>query len=174
MTKPDLGEREGRSPEERYRGARNNLLLLIVFTAVNLLMPLLGIDRQYFFSASFPTTVYWWGDYAAADLGMPALRIGAMGIALGCVGLYLLCWLLAKKRRGFMTAALAQFGVDCLSLAGEFVIFELHSSMILNVLFHLWVLWGLIQGVRAASALKKLEQAQMVFVTEEQNPPTEG
>ena len=174
MTKPDLGEREGRSPEERYRGARNNLLLLIVFTAINLLMPLLGIDRQYFFSASFPTTVYWWGDYAAADLGMPALRIGAMGIALGCVGLYLLCWLLAKKRRGFMTAALALFGVDCLSLAGEFVIFELHSSMILNVLFHLWVLWGLIQGVRAASALKKLEQAQMVFVMEEQNPPTEG
>ena len=174
MTKPDLGEREGRSPEERYRGARNNLLLLIVFTAINLLMPLLGIDRQYFFSASFPTTVYWWGDAIGEDLGMPALRIGAMGIALGCVGLYLLCWLLAKKRRGFMTAALALFGVDCLSLAGEFVIFELHSSMILNVLFHLWVLWGLIQGVRAASALKKLEQAQMVFVTEEQNPPTEG
>ena len=43
--------------------------------------------------------------------------------------------------------------------------------MILNVLFHLWVLWALIQGVRAAMELKKLEQAQMVFVTEEQNPP---
>ena len=171
MKRPDWGEREGRSPEERYRGARNNLMLLIVFTAINLLMPLLGIDRQYFFSASFPTTVYWLGDAIGEDLGMPALRIGAMGIALGCVGLYLLCWLLAKKRRGFMTAALALFGVDCLSLAGEFVIFELHSSMILNVLFHLWVLWGLIQGVRASMELKKLEQAQMVFVTEEQNPP---
>ena len=46
MTKPDLGEREGRSPEERYRGARNNLLLLIVFTAINLLMPLLGGGRK--------------------------------------------------------------------------------------------------------------------------------
>ena len=41
MKRPDWGEREGRSPEERYRGARNNLLLLIVFTAINLLMPLL-------------------------------------------------------------------------------------------------------------------------------------
>ena len=70
-----------------------------------------------------------------------------------------------------MTAALVLFGLDCLSLSGEFVIFELHLTMILNVLFHLWVLWGLIQGVRAASALKKLERAQMVFVTEEQNPP---
>lgn len=173
MTKSDLGEREGRSPEERYRGARNNLLLLIVFTAINLLMPLLGIDRQYFFSASFPTTVYWWGDYAAADLGMPALRYGAMGIALGCVGLYLLCWLLSKKRRGFMTAALVLFGLDCLSLAGEFVIFELHYSMIINVLFHLWVLWGLIQGVRAASELKKLETAQMIFVPGEEETPAQ-
>ena len=174
MTKRSLFASEDRNPEAQYRSARNNLLLVVVFTAINLLMPLLGVDRQFLFSASFPTTLYWLGDFAATDLGMPALRIGAMGIALGCVGLYLLCWLLAKKRRGFMTAALALFGVDCLSLAGEFVIFELHSSMILNVLFHLWVLWGLIQGVRAASALKKLEQAQMVFVTEEQNPPTEG
>ncbi|MGN1248570.1 MAG: hypothetical protein ACI4XW_00705 [Candidatus Spyradocola sp.] len=165
---PFAGDRD---PEARYRDARNNLLLVVVFTAVNLLMPLLGVDRQFLFSASFPTTLYWWGDYAATDLGMPALRIGAMMIALGCVGLYLLCWLMAKKRRGFMTAALVLFGVDCLSLAGEFVIFELNSSMVFNVLFHLWVLWGLIQGVRAASALKKLEQEQMVFVTEEQNPP---
>ena len=171
MTKRSLFASEDRNPEAQYRSARNNLLLVVVFTAINLLMPLLGVDRQFLFSASFPTTLYWLGDFAATDLGMPALRIGAMGIALGCVGLYLLCWLLAKKRRGFMTAALALFGVDCLSLAGEFVIFELHSSMILNVLFHLWVLWGLIQGVRAASALKKLERAQMVFVTEEQNPP---
>lgn len=171
MTKRSLFASEDRNPEAQYRSARNNLLLVVVFTAINLLMPLLGVDRQFLFSASFPTTFYWLGDFAATDLGMPALRIGAMGIALGCVGLYLLCWLLAKKRRGFMTAALALFGVDCLSLAGEFVIFELHSSMILNVLFHLWVLWGLIQGVRAASALKKLERAQMVFVTEEQNPP---
>ena len=171
MTKRSLFASEDRNPEAQYRSARNNLLLVVVFTAINLLMPLLGVDRQCLFSASFPTTFYWLGDFAATDLGRPALRIGAMGIALGCVGLYLLCWLLAKKRRGFMTAALALFGVDCLSLAGEFVIFELHSSMILNVLFHLWVLWGLIQGVRAASALKKLERAQMVFVTEEQNPP---
>lgn len=171
MTKRNRFASEDRNPEAQYRSARNNLLLVVVFTAINLLMPLLGVDRQFLFSASFPTTFYWLGDFAATDLGMPALRIGAMGIALGCVGLYLLCWLLAKKRRGFMTAALALFGVDCLSLAGEFVIFELHSSMILNVLFHLWVLWGLIQGVRAASALKKLERAQMVFVTEEQNPP---
>lgn len=171
MTKRSLFASEDRDPEAQYRSACNNLLLVVVFTAINLLMPLLGVDRQFLFSASFPTTLYWLGDFAATDLGMPALRIGAMGIALGCVGLYLLCWLLAKKRRGFMTAALALFGVDCLSLAGEFVIFELHSSMILNVLFHLWVLWGLIQGVRAASALKKLERAQMVFVTEEQNPP---
>lgn len=174
MKKPDLDEREGRSPEERYRGARNNLLVLIVFTAINLLMPLLGIDRQYFFSASFPTTVYWWGDYAAADLGIPALRYGALLIALGCVGLYLLCWLMAKKRYGFMTAALVLFGLDCLSLAGEFVIFEMQYSMIFNVLFHLWVLWGLIQGVRASMELKKLEQAQMVFVTDETQPPQQG
>ena len=80
---------------------------------------------------------------------------------------------MSGRRRGFLTAAVL-FGVDCLSLAGEFVIFELHSSMVLNVLFHLWVLWGLIQGVRAASELKKLEEMQMVFVTDEQNPPAEG
>ena len=172
MKRTDLFACGERTPEERYRSARNNLLVLIVFTAINLLMPLLGIDRLYSFSASFPTTVYWLGDFAASTQYMLTLRIGAMMIALGCVGLYLLCWLMAKKWRGFMTAALVLFGLDCLSMAGEFVIFELHPTMILNVLFHLWVLWALIQGVRASMELKKLEQAQMVFVTEEQNPPT--
>ena len=73
-----------------------------------------------------------------------------------------------------MTAALVLFGLDCLLLAGEFVIFELHLTMILNVLFHLWVLWALIQGVRASMELKKLEQAQMVFVTDESQPPQQG
>ena len=73
-----------------------------------------------------------------------------------------------------MTAALVLFGLDCLLLAGEFAIFELHLTMILNVLFHLWVLWALIQGVRASMELKKLEQAQMVFVTDESQPPQQG
>ena len=98
----------------RTTGARNNLLLVVAFTAVNLLMPLLGVDRQFLFSASFPTTFSWLGDFAATELGMSALRVGAILIALGCVGLYLLCWLMANKWRGFMTAALVLFGLDCL------------------------------------------------------------
>ena len=150
MTKHNLFASEDRDPEAQYRSARNNLLLVVAFTAVNLLMPLLGVDRQFLFSASFPTTFSWLGDFAATELGMSALRVGAILIALGCVGLYLLCWLMAKKWRGFMTAALVLFGLDCLSLAGEFVIFELHLTMILHVLFQLWVLWALIQGVREA------------------------
>lgn len=66
MTKHNLFASEDRDPEAQYRSARNNLLVLIVFTAINLLMPLLGIDRLYSFSASFPTTVYWLGDFAAS------------------------------------------------------------------------------------------------------------
>ena len=72
-----------------------------------------------------------------------------------------------------LVLALVLFGLDCLSLAGEFVIFELHYSMILNVLFHLWVLWALIQGVRASMELKKLETAQMIFVPSEEETPAQ-
>ena len=96
MTKHNLFASEDRDPEAQYRSARNNLLVLIVFTAINLLMPLLGIDRLYSYSASFPTTFSWLGDFAASTQYMPTL------IALGCAGLYLLCWLMAKKWRGFM------------------------------------------------------------------------
>ena len=147
---------------QRYIASRNNLLLVIIFTVVNCIFALLGFDTYFLFSAFVP--------YYAALMGMTYSgrmseefyqSIGespesmalyndgflAIMLVIAAVGtaLYFLAWLLSKNHKiGWLIFALVFFSLDTLML---FMIIGIDVTMIVDYIFHAWVIFELARGI---------------------------
>lgn len=101
---------------------RYSLLLIVILTVVNLIMTILDTNTYFLFSASVPYYLVFVGmgiengfvDGAWNVKG--TLTYTGLVIALVIVAVYLLCWLLSKKRAGWLTAALVLFIIDTVAL----------------------------------------------------------
>lgn len=151
----------GQKARQKYAVARNNLLLMLILTVVNIVLYLCGSQTMMLFSATIP--------YFAVVLGSAGgytmyLVIG-LGIAAVLVISYLLCWIFSKKHYGWMIAALVLFIIDTVAMVGLYLLAE-DISGVLDVLFHIWVLYDLVIGVHYGSMLKKLPAEEPVLPEE--------
>jgi hypothetical protein len=150
------------SPEyllKQFAGARSSLLIVLIFTVVNLAMLLLDSGTYFLFSASVPYYLTAFG--MGMDIGLGADSIGtftlvALGISAVVVAFYLLCWLLSKKRPGWLVAALVAFILDTVALVLVCLAFDALVDSVMDFVFHGWVIISLIQGISANGKLKKL------------------
>ena len=145
--KPQKGTRE--YWENKMRGGRYSLMLVLIFTVVNVAFLLLDFNSYFLFSASLPyyLTAFGKGIDNAFTNGSwdvtGTYTLTALGISVVILGIFLLCWLLSKKRYGWLVAAL--------------VLFLLMENLV-DFLFHIWVLWELFQAVRAGKKLSMLPE----------------
>ncbi|MBQ7172274.1 MAG: hypothetical protein IJR89_08380 [Clostridia bacterium] len=125
--------------QRRYFTCRANLFVVTAFSLLHLVLLALGSDFSLSFAAILPLVVYTFGKGAAAQYGMPAL----FPVAVFLVGLlilfYFLCWLFSKKRYGWLIPALVCYGIDTLVLLST-ISPEYLVSMIIEIVFHAWVL----------------------------------
>lgn len=157
----------GYSPREllnqQYVASRNNLLLVIVFTVINCVLALTGQDTYFLFSAFIPYFVILSGmtysgkmpeDFYLETFGESSENwtlfndgFFALMIAIGVIGiaLYFLAWLLSKNHKvGWMIFALIFFSADTLA---TFLLAGIDLSMIVNYIFHAWVIFELARGI---------------------------
>lgn len=148
---------------QQISGGRGTLLAILVLTLINLVMVVLDQGSYFLFSASVPyylTMISKGIDNGFANGAWPEngpMTITALVISAVILVVYLLCWLLSKKRGGWITVAMVLFLLDTLALV--LIIFYVTASPIsgiLDVLFHLWACWLLIQGFRANKKLKTM------------------
>lgn len=134
--------------QKKYDSARSNLLLAIVLTVVNIVLFFANSGTMLLFSVSVP--------YYAVIFAY-LFEIAPIGIAFAAIILviYFLCWLLSKKRNGWLIAALVLFAIDTLGMAGLYLLAE-DASGLMDGLIHIWVLYYLVAGVSAGVKLKKL------------------
>ncbi len=156
--------------QRKYNLARSNLILVTAFTAINILLLIFTYGETYFlFSASvpyylvlygmlyagrFPAEFYGeelaaWQELFLGDGFFFALLFAAILVVLVYLALYFLS---GKGRMPFLIGALVLISVDTVAM----FLFSLDPSMILDVLFHIWVIVSLVQGIRAGIALSKL------------------
>lgn len=155
--------------EQKYNSSRANLLLVIVFTAINMILMVAGSDTYFLFSAFVPYMMVVVGallggkapeEYYEAGLlnpgaGDPTIFYVLLVIAVIILALYLVCWLLSKKNHvGWLIFALVLFVIDTVAM----LLFGEISEMIFDIVFHAWVLFGLIGGISAHFKLKKLPE----------------
>ena len=161
--------------ENKYNGAKGNLLLVVAFTLINVILLITNANTYFLFSAYVP--------YFLVDLGMfycgkypsefyaeyypdmsfvsSSLFYIIIAVAFVIILLYFISWLLIKKEKnGWLVFALVFFSFDT---AIMFLFNGINSSMIMDILFHAWVIYSLAIGIDAYKKLKKLdmEEAEM-------------
>jgi hypothetical protein len=160
--------------EMKYKRSRANLLLVIIVSVVNLFT--LALNGSYFlFSASIPAI--------PVELAMPMSEEEVVvfsdfiiPIIIGIILTvpYLLCWVFSKKRAGWMIPALVFFSFDCLYL---FLLATIDpTAVIIDILFHAWVMFYLITGVINGFKLKKMPEEEPLpeFGAESDAPAEDG
>lgn len=143
----------------QYASARANLLLVVIFSLVNVMLCLLGTDTYFLFSAIVPYFIAdvgaeWCGMYpeeyytemgiTEADLWPTGFIAVFAAIAVFIIAVYFVLWLLSKKHVAFMIAALVLFVIDSIAM---FILFVPGLDMILDYVFHVWVLVSLTLGI---------------------------
>lgn len=158
--------------ERRYKSSLSSLLLITVFSGVNLVLLLTNSDRYFLFSAYIP---YLLGDYAMffggkypeeyyadiPDMQFFGTEIFAVFVAVAVlfVLFYLVCYLFARKKKAvWLIFALALFAVDTIIM---FVVVGFSTSMIMDIIFHAWAIGSLALGIYAYSKLKKLPEEEI-------------
>jgi len=153
-------DKNSREYLERQRAnGRNNLLLVVIFTVINLVLLLTDSGTYFLFSASVP--YYFTALGMGMDLGAGIEGIGVFtGTALVISALiliaYLLCWIFSKKRIGWIIAALVLFIVDSVLLIVMGLAMDLLTDSIMDLVFHAWVVVSLCQVLSADKKLKAL------------------
>lgn len=142
---------ERQKAQQMYNSARGNLLLMLVFTVINIILLVINTDVMFLFAASVPYYSMVFGLIEEVLL-MPAIMVTVISVAI-----YLLCWIFSKKHVGWMIAALVLFVLDTLFGAGLFFLLE-DVSGVLDILIHIWVLYYLIVGVKYGIKLIKMPE----------------
>ena len=162
----------------RYNSARHNILLVIAFTLVNSVLLFTGSDSYFLFSAAIPyyMTLFGllytgrmpaeWYEGVEFQPDPDAVLYIYVAIAIVIVGLYALMWFLSKKHGyGWLVAALLLFVADTFAM---FYFTGFTADMILDFVFHVWVLVSLTSGIIAAINLKKLPEEEPYLAQEGQ------
>lgn len=139
--------------QNKYKSARANLMLMIVCTLLNVGMIYVGSDRMLLFSATVP---YFTTLTGYISKNTPVI-VASLGIAAMCLLAYLLCWIFSKKHYGAFIAALVMFALDT-AFMGWLYITAGETSGVMDMIFHIWILYYLIVGIRYGKLLRDMPQ----------------
>ena len=145
--------------QQKYTKARNNLLLMLILTVVNIILYVVGSDTMMLFSATVP----YFGIIIGTVAGSQAFLTFCICIAVAILIVYLLCWILSKDHYGWMIAALVLFIIDTLAMIGMYMMIG-EISGILDIVIHAWVLYYLIVGVSSGHKLKTIPEETNTYV----------
>lgn len=156
--------------ETRYKNSIGNLLVVVVFSVVNICLLLSGTDTYFLFSAFIP---YFLVDYGKVLCGMypeefyydlpieeffdSSFLIVMAAIAAVIIVAYLVCWILAKKKKvAALFVALMLFVADTalmLYMSG------ISTDIIIDIVFHIWVIVYLITAIKTYYKIKNTPEA---------------
>ncbi|MBQ8387772.1 MAG: hypothetical protein IJX46_02465 [Clostridia bacterium] len=166
--------------EMRYNTARYNLLLVAAFTVINMIMLISQSGSYFLFSAATPYIItdlamFFCGMYPAeAYLEYPGMGFFdmsvfyvAVAICAVIIAMYVITFFLSRKGRvAWLFVALGIFIVDTVMM---FIFWDI-SAIIIDILFHVWVIGSLCLGIYSQFKLKKLPP---VVETEPEIPEVE-
>ena len=156
--------------EANVKNARNSLLLIIIFSVLNIALYHLG--RYFIFSSYVSTQLTMLGYVLADELSSPIVAVLFILIGVALLVPYLLAYIFSKKNgKAWMIVALVLFSIDTLLVlldvpayldAGE-------ASIFIDLAIHVVFVVQLAIGVNSASKRRKelIAEANAPAVTED-------
>lgn len=170
----------------KYNNARYNLLLVVIATLVNVIFALVSADTYFLFSATVPYLLtflsmflcgmyppdFYEGDLALFDPWPVGLVYVAVAISVVIIALYALSFFLSKNGKvGWLIFALVFFSLDTFALIGYFGI---DITMVLDYVFHAWIIVILAGGIRAHNKLKAIPVEEPTETAEQEYAAEDG
>lgn len=160
----------------RFHSTRHNLLLIVIFSLINIVLLVTKSGTYFLFSAFIPYMfvdygMYFCGLYPAefyepnSEFMDTSFLIVCCIVAAVVLILYLLCWIFSKKPRvGWVIAALVFFVIDTIVML--LTVASLVENII-DILFHAYVIFSLSRGIYSYYKLKKLPVEPDPGITQE-------
>ena len=138
---------------QRVEWGRWGFLAIIFISFINQILLLCGAKFHFLFSAAMPYYLNW----LASQLGLVGFQVIATLLTFMLYGAYGACWLLSGRKREWMVATLALYGVDTLMLiVFALALLENPASCLLEVLVHIAGLVLLFFAFQAFEQLRKM------------------
>jgi hypothetical protein len=153
--------------EQQFSTARMNLLVVVSFTVTNIIMLLAGTYSQFLFSAAIPYLLTAFGVAMDMQYGGNTYVTTALIISAAILLVYVVLWLLSKKRPALLYVAFGLFALDTLLLLGFALLAGSVMDEILNLGLHGWVLFILFKGASTGLKLRAMTTADAPL-----DPPT--
>ena len=150
----------------KFSAARMNILLLIVFSVINILSLTLGSGAFFLFTGAIP--------YQIVDIGMKlcgfeseeyytqlgiaptfdkAFLTVFILIAVAVLTIYLICWIFSKKRGGvWLKVALALVSADTMAM----LLGSNMNTILFDAVFHIWLIVIIFIGISSYDKLRAM------------------
>lgn len=143
--------------ENLLRSGRMDLVLVMALTVINIFSLLFGGGTYWVFSAAIPYYLTAFG-YLFDDGIIGTYTATGLLLAAAILAVYLVCWIMSKKRGGWMTVALVLFAVDTAGLLILALMTDTLVGSLVDILLHAYVIFGLVRACMAVSKLKAMPQ----------------
>jgi hypothetical protein len=142
--------------EKRTKGGRAALILLAVFSLVNMILLLVKASFMFLFTFEIPYFAVELCQYLSYETGNQTYLVISVIGSLLFIGFIFLLYLLSQKRRWPGIMALVLFIIDTLALIA-FILIDLENAAqyLVDTAFHVWALISLINLVRYWPKLEK-------------------
>ena len=144
----------------RWKGGAWVLLLIAVFSVINIVLYALKSDNYFLFTSYLPYILGIIGvDYLTGWYNMPVntgTGIFFLSISAVIILLYFICWFFARKRIGFLIGGLVFFTIDTLFMIYSMIMSTEPAWFTMDCVFHALAIAELAIGIHAAFKLKKL------------------
>ena len=159
--------------EGKFNSARASLLIVLICTLINVVLIFSDSATYFMFSLFVPYILVVLGALYTGRLSgyeVPPAYMWTdtafyivIGFAAVCIIAFVLCWAFSKKNRvGWLIAALVLSLIDT---ALGIWYYGLSSDVILDLVFHGWIIVSLIGGISAHYKLKKLPPEDVIIDT---------
>lgn len=145
--------------ESQYNSGRSNLLLMLILTGVNIVLVLAEADLMFLFTAMLPYAATLLAPYGGL-LGIIDEVPCIIAYAVLPVVAWLACWLLSKNNRIWMVIATVLFALDSVYLVSFIMEYGFETSLLLNIVFHVYLLFVFIRACIAGNKLAKGDYMQ--------------
>ncbi len=149
-----------------FEKARKNLLLLILCTSINLLLAIFRANFYLLFSATVPLFVFSIFQEIAENMQSSGILTTGTVVAAIIVFIYFLFWALSKRNRIFILFTLILFSFDCLLFVFLSLLDGFNISYVLDIVFHILILYYLIIGVVAWAKLRGIRPDYINSITQ--------
>jgi len=138
----------------KFKSTRNNLLFVVIFTAVNLFLFAVEADLSFLFSAFVPQLAFF---IVQEESGTAA----ALAVSFLLTGVYLLLSIMSNQKRGLITVALVLFAIDTAIFLMLATGLGIDFSFIIQIAFYAWILYYLVHGTIACTKLKDVSDEEL-------------